>query len=112
MLHPSEISKSPYVRKTIGEDSDIIVAASDYVKTLPESISSWLPAKCISLGTDGFGRSASREDLRSFFEVDYRYIILASLYGLTKEKKVKADAVQKACKQLDIDTTKVNPFIS
>ena len=112
MLHPSEISKTPYIHKCIGEDSDCIVAASDYVKTLPESISSWLPAKCISLGTDGFGRSASREDLRSFFEVDYRYIILASLYGLSKEKKIKTDVVQKACKQFDIDTTKPNPFLS
>ena len=112
MLHPSEISKTPYVYKCIGEDSDCIVAASDYVKTLPESISSWLPAKCISLGTDGFGRSANREDLRSFFEVDYRYIILASLYGLFKEKKIKADVVQNACKKYDIDTTKANPFIS
>ena len=112
MLNPSEISKTPYVYKCIGEDCDSIVAASDYVKALPESISSWLPTNCISLGTDGFGRSASREDLRSFFEVDYRYIILASLYGLSKEKKIKTDVVQKACKQFDIDTTKPNPFLS
>ena len=112
MLHPSEISKTAYVYKCIGKDSDCIVAASDYVKALPESISSWLPASCISLGTDGFGRSASREDLRSFFEVDYRYIILASLYGLSKEKKIKTDIVQKACKDFDIDTTKPNPFLS
>lgn len=112
MLHPSEISKVPYVYKCIGEDSDCIVAASDYVKALPESISSWLPAKCISLGTDGFGRSASRKDLRSFFEVDYRYIILASLYGLSKEKKIKTDIVQKACKDFHIDTAKPNPFLS
>ncbi len=112
MLHPSEISKSPYVTKCIGDDSDCIVAASDYVKTLPESVSAWIPAKCISLGTDGFGRSAGREDLRSFFEVDYRYIVVASLYGLSKDKKIKPDVVQKACKQFDIDTTKPNPFIS
>ena len=112
MLHPSEISKSTFLSKVIDHDSDIIVAASDYVKTLPESISSWLPAKCISLGTDGFGRSASRDDLRSFFEVDYRYIVLASLYGLSKDKKVKTELVQKACKKFDIDTTKDNPFIS
>ena len=112
MLHPSEISKVPYVYKCIGEDSDCIVAASDYVKALPESISSWLPAKCISLGTDGFGRSASRKDLRSFFEVDYRYIILASLYGRSKEKKIKTDIVQKACKDFHIDTEKPNLFFS
>jgi pyruvate dehydrogenase E1 component len=112
MLHPSEINKIPYVNKCLSDDLDSIIAVSDYVKALPESISSWLPIKPISLGTDGFGRSASRADLRSYFEVDYRYIVIASLYGLVRDKKIKSSVLQKTLKEYDINKSKLNPMFT
>jgi pyruvate dehydrogenase E1 component len=111
LLNPSEKEKVPYVSKLIDNDG-VIVASSDYVKALPDSISKWLPKNVISLGTDGFGRSEGRKELRDFFEVDARYITLATLYGLAKEKKIKMKTVQKAIEQLEIDPGKLNPFIS
>ncbi len=111
LLNPSEKEKVPYVSTLIDNDG-VIVASSDYVKALPDSISKWLPKNVISLGTDGFGRSEGRKELRDFFEVDARYITLATLYGLAKEKKIKMKTVQKAIEQLEIDPGKLNPFIS
>ncbi|HPI37384.1 MAG TPA: pyruvate dehydrogenase (acetyl-transferring), homodimeric type [Ignavibacteriaceae bacterium] len=111
LLNPSEKEKVPYVSTLIDNDG-VIVASSDYVKALPDSISKWLPKNVISLGTDGFGRSEGRKELRDFFEVDARYITLATLYGLAKEKKIKMKTVQKAIEELEIDPGKLNPFIS
>lgn len=111
LLNPSEKEKVPYVSTLIDNDG-VIVASSDYVKALPDSISKWLPKTVISLGTDGFGRSEGRKELRDFFEVDARYITLATLYGLAKEKKIKMKTVQKAIEELEIDPGKLNPFIS
>ena len=68
--------------------SGVFVSASDYLKVLPDSIDKWLPKKLQALGTDGFGRSDSREALRNFFEVDSRFIVLATLYALMQEKQV------------------------
>jgi len=87
------------------------VAASDYVKALPDSISKWVPGRLYSLGTDGFGRSETREALRNFFEVDHRYIVLATLKALADEGKIKMDVVKKAMKELDIDANKLNPML-
>jgi pyruvate dehydrogenase E1 component len=70
----------------------------------------WIPQRLVSLGTDGFGRSESRRALRDFFEVDARYIALATLHGLAQEGKVKPDTLKKAIKQLEIDPNKPNPL--
>jgi pyruvate dehydrogenase E1 component len=82
------------------------------VKALPASIAKWIPGQLISLGTDGFGRSETRESLRDFFEVDYRYIVLAALSALAREKKIESAVVQKAIKELEINPEKLNPLIS
>ncbi len=79
---------------------------------LPDSISQWLPRPLVSLGTDGFGRSAGRKDLRDFFEVDWRYIILAVLSSLTWEKKIEPEIVEKAIQDMDINPSKPNPILS
>ncbi len=63
----------------------------------------------MSLGTDGFGRSEGRAELRDFFEVDAKHIVLAALYALAKEDKIKMTAVEKAIKQLDVDPEKPDP---
>ncbi len=112
MLHPSEIKRAPYITECVKDSPGVFVAASDYVMALPDSISQWLPRPLVSLGTDGFGRSASRKALRDFFEVDWRYIILAVLASLTWEKKIEPDIVEKAILDLDINPSKANPMIS
>jgi Pyruvate dehydrogenase complex, dehydrogenase (E1) component len=112
MLHPSETPRLPYVTQCFKDAPGVFVAASDYVKALPDSVSQWVPKPLVSLGTDGFGRSDSRQALRNFFEVDARFIALATLYALAREKRIKPGVVQQAIKDLEIDPDKANPMIS
>jgi len=112
MLHPSEIRRVPYITECVKNSRGVFVAASDYVMALPDSISQWLPGTLVSLGTDGYGRSASRKALRDFFEVDWRYITLAVLAALTWENKIEPEIVEKAIRDLDINPSKANPMIS
>jgi pyruvate dehydrogenase E1 component len=90
----------------------VLIAASDYVKALPDSIDRWLPRPLIALGTDGFGRSESRASLRDFFEVDFRYVIVATLAALAREGKIEASVVQQAIKAHNVNPEKLNPAIS
>ncbi len=112
MMHPAAKPKTPYVTQCLNGAEGPVIAASDYLKALPESISNWIPNRLLTLGTDGFGRSESREALRNFFEVDARFITLATLKALADEKKIKASVVEKAMKDLDIDPNKRNPIHS
>ena len=111
-LHPAEAPRVPYVAQATKNAPGVFVAASDYLKTLPDSIDRWLPKPLQSLGTDGFGRSDSREALRNFFEVDARFIVVATLYALMQDKQVDAKLVQQAIADLGIDTEKLNPAVS
>ncbi|MEO8680378.1 MAG: pyruvate dehydrogenase (acetyl-transferring), homodimeric type, partial [Vicinamibacterales bacterium] len=111
-LHPAEKPRLPYVTQVTKDAPGVFVAASDYLKVLPDSIDKWLPRELHALGTDGFGRSDSRAALRNFFEVDSRFIVVATLYALMKEKQVDAKLVAQAIKDLGIDTEKSNPAIS
>ena len=112
MLHPGETPKVPYVTRALKDTPGVLVAASDYMKVLPESISQWMPRPLLSLGTDGFGRSESRTALRNFFEVDAKHIVLATLTALAREKQVSSDVLRQAVKDLGIDPEKANPAIS
>ncbi len=112
MLHPGEKPRVPYIKQCLGEDPVPIVIASDYVKALPNSLARWMPAVPVTLGTDGFGRSESREALRDFFEVDSRFIALGALTALAGRKKIKRGTLEKAFKELDIDPSKPNPLTS
>jgi pyruvate dehydrogenase E1 component len=111
-LHPADKPRVPYVTKVTKNAPGVFVSASDYLKVLPDSIDRWLPKPLQALGTDGFGRSDSRAALRNFFEVDARFIVLATLYALMQDKQVDAELVSKAIKDLGIDTEKLNPAIS
>jgi pyruvate dehydrogenase E1 component len=111
-LHPSEPLKVPYITQCVKDAPGVFVAASDYVKALSDSISQWLPRPLVSLGTDGFGRSDTRRALRDFFEVDSRFITLATLAALSREGKIKSKIVEKAIKDLEIDPEKANPMVS
>ena len=112
MLHPGDTPKVPFVTQQLKNTQGVLVAASDYMKILPESISQWMPRPLVSLGTDGFGRSEGREALRDFFEVDAKHIVLATLHALAREKKVESKTVSQAIKDLGVNPEKVNPAIS
>jgi pyruvate dehydrogenase E1 component len=109
MLHPSDTPRVPYVTQCLTDASGVLIAASDYVKALPDSIDRWLPRPLTALGTDGFGRSESRAALREFFEVDYRYVVVATLAALARDGKLDAKVVGEAIKALGIDPEKSNP---
>jgi len=111
-LNPGKKARTPYVAKVTANASGPFVAASDYMKALPEMIARWLPGPLHSLGTDGFGRSDSRAALRRFFEVDAECITAAALYALHQEGKLEAADVNKAIKKLGIDPAKADPWVS
>jgi pyruvate dehydrogenase E1 component len=111
-LHPGSKPRVPYVTKTLGDAPGVLVAASDYLKTLPNMISKWLPRRLASLGTDGFGRSEGRQSLRTFFEVDARSIALATLHELHLDGKLETKVLDKAIKDLGINPEKPNPVTS
>jgi len=112
MLNPTKKQKVAYISQILKDEEGVFVAASDYVKALPDSIAKWIPGHLTSLGTDGFGRSESREVLRDFFEVDHRHIVYATLGALAKDGKVKNEVLEKAKKQLNIKSDKPNPIVS
>jgi pyruvate dehydrogenase E1 component len=110
LLHPSDKPRVPYVSQCLADAPGVLVAATDYLKALPNMVSQWMPRRLASLGTDGFGRSESRESLRNFFEVDARFITLATLHELLREGKIQASVVQQAIKDLEIDVEKADPL--
>ncbi len=107
--HPSETPRVPWVQQCFANSPGVFVAASDYVKALPDSIGRWLPGPLFALGTDGFGRSDGRNQLRRFFEVDARYIAWATLYQLFRAGSLDSRILQKAMKELEIDPSKPEP---
>ena len=109
-LHPGEQPRLSYLEHCLAPERGVHVMASDYVKALPESIARWFPNPPVSLGTDGFGRSESREALRDHFEVDYRFIALGALSALARDGQLENDAVVQAMKDLAIDPAKPNPI--
>jgi pyruvate dehydrogenase E1 component len=112
LLHPNDEPQAPYVTQCLKDVPGVLVAASDYMKLLPDSIRPWLDRPLVSLGTDGFGRSESRQALRDFFEVDHRFVTLATLNSLAKEGQLSRDVISAAMEDLQIDPNKPNPLTS
>ncbi len=110
LLHPTEKPRLPYLTQCLADAPGVFVAASDYIKKLPDSVARWFPRPLMSLGTDGFGRSDGRRALRNFFEVDYRYVTLSALTSLLREDKIKPEVVQGAMEDLEINPEKLNPL--
>ncbi|MCB0257932.1 MAG: pyruvate dehydrogenase (acetyl-transferring), homodimeric type, partial [Anaerolineae bacterium] len=110
LLHPANPERVPYVTECLAGRPGPVVAVSDYVKALPESIARFVPGRMLTLGTDGFGRSESRAALRDFFEVDAKHIALATLVGLMREGKLSFEDVTHAMRELEIDPAKRNPM--
>jgi pyruvate dehydrogenase E1 component len=103
-LHPADKERVPFVVKALGDAKGPIVAASDYMKSLPDGLTPWLGSRLVSLGTDGFGRSDNREHLRRHFEVDAESIVAAALSKLAREGVVKPKVAEKAFTELGLKT--------
>jgi pyruvate dehydrogenase E1 component len=111
-LHPGESPRVPYVTECLKDAPGVLVAASDYVKALPHAIDRWLPRPLEALGTDGFGRSETRTGLREFFEIDHRFVVVATLAALARDGKIDKSVVQQAIAAFGIDPEKANPATS
>ena len=109
MLHPLETPRVPYFRQALDAEPWPIVAASDYMKTLPLTLATWAPDGLHALGTDGFGRSETRESLRRFFEVDAESICVAALSELARREEIEPRRVQDAIEELGLDPGKPDP---
>lgn len=111
LLHPDEEDKTPYVTTVLGEDEDnIIVSATDYMKIYSEQIRAYVKGSFKTLGTDGFGRSDSRANLREHFEVDANFIAYTTLYLLVENGKLDKKVLNEAIAKFKINPNKINPL--
>lgn len=109
-LHPCAPPRTPFLNQALQGAQGLFVAATDYLKALPQSVAAWLPGRLIALGTDGFGRSDGREHLRAHFEVNASHIALAALHGLAQEGACDKERVGRAIEELGIDAAKADPM--
>ena len=109
MLHPTETPRKSYVETVLEKEKGPFIAVSDFMKIVPEQINQWVPGGLTILGTDGFGRSDTRENLRRFFEIDTPMVVLATLNALAKQGAVDKKVVAQAIKDLGIDPEKTHP---
>ncbi|MEX2111617.1 MAG: pyruvate dehydrogenase (acetyl-transferring), homodimeric type [Pirellulales bacterium] len=111
MLHPTEQPRQSYLEKVLTNEPGPIISASDYVRALAEQIVRYVPGPgFFTLGTDGFGRSEDRTDLRRHFEVDAESIVVGALYQLSKQGEVEPKTVADAIEKLGIDPEKIDPL--
>ena len=110
LLHPTQPRREVFIQRAIAGRRGPFVAASDYMKTVPDQIRQWVPGRFAVLGTDGFGRSDSRAELRRFFEVDRHYVVIAALKALADEGTFDRQHVMKAMQSFGIDPEKPNPL--
>jgi pyruvate dehydrogenase E1 component len=111
MLHPTAQPQKCYVQSTLEKEQGVFVAVSDYMKIVPDQIAPWVPGGLTTLGTDGFGRSDTRANLRRFFEVDAELTVVATLYALAQKGAVDRSVVDKAIKDLGVDPEKAFPAL-
>ncbi len=109
MLHPTEAPRKPYVAQQLEGHAGPVVAASDYIKAFADGIRPFVDRRFMALGTDGYGRSDTRQQLRSFFEVDRRFIAIAALHALADEGKIDRSKVTEAIGKYGVDPEKPNP---
>ncbi|MDH5357934.1 MAG: pyruvate dehydrogenase (acetyl-transferring), homodimeric type [Gammaproteobacteria bacterium] len=109
-LHPKAENKHSYVAECLDGQPGVVVAATDYIRLYAEQIRPWIKASYTVLGTDGFGRSDSRDKLRSFFEVDRYHVVVATLNTLANDGEIGHDIVEKAIKKYNINAEALNPI--
>jgi pyruvate dehydrogenase E1 component len=112
LLHPDQEPRKPYIVQLLEGDDHPIVAVSDYMKLVPDQVSRWLPGRLYPLGTDGFGRSETREALRRFFEVDAECVTIAALHKLAQWGRIDRSVVRRAIDELGLDPEKLDPLVS
>lgn len=108
-LHPTAKAKVPYVTQVLADAKGPFIAATDYIRDYANRIREYVPGDFHVLGTDGFGRSDTREQLRKFFEVNRHYVVLEALKGLAKQGQIKPDVVQQAIDKYGLDAEKTYP---
>ncbi len=108
-LHPNEPPRKSYIESILNSETGLFIAVSDNMRIVSDQIQQWVPGGLLSLGTDGFGRSGTREQLRHFFEVDAASIVIATLYELSLKGKIATESVQKAIQDLGVNPEKVFP---
>jgi pyruvate dehydrogenase E1 component len=111
-LHPSQSARTPWVTERLSEAEGPYVAVTDSMKAVPDMIGRWVPGTFEVLGTDGFGRSDTREALRRHFEVDAGHVVVATLHALAAEGQVKASAVTKAIAKYRVDPETLDPRLA
>jgi len=111
-LHPAEPEKEPYIVTVLAGAEGPIIAATDYMKVVPDQLAPWLPGRLVTLGTDGFGRSDNREYLRRHFEVNAESIVVATLSRLARDGKFDVQRAQKAFEEMGVDSEKIDPAIA
>ncbi len=111
MLHPTEKRRQSYVETLLAHEKGPFIAVSDNMKIVPDQIAPWVPGGLTTLGTDGFGRSDTRENLRRFFEVDAEMTVIATLYALAEKGAVEMKLVEKAIKDLDVSPEKAHAVL-
>jgi pyruvate dehydrogenase E1 component len=112
MLHPEKTARISYVEKCLKDREGPVIASSDYVRNVAEQIRAFVPKTYMVLGTDGFGRSDTRKNLRRHFEVNSNYVALAAIKTLADEGELEAASVKDAIKKYNIDVSKPNPIVS
>ncbi|MBS1195705.1 MAG: 2-oxo-acid dehydrogenase component family protein, partial [Actinobacteria bacterium] len=111
-LHPADQSRLPFVTRALAPVGGPVVAVTDYLKMVPDQVARWVPGRFLPLGTDGYGRSDTREALRRFFEVDAHHVVVAVLSALAAEGKVEAGRVADAIARYGIDPELPDPRVS
>ncbi len=110
LLHSSQSPRQSYVQQILADQPGVFVAATDYMRAVPEMIARWVPGGLFPLGTDGFGRSETRAALRRFFEVDAESMTLAALLQFARRGAIDKGVVERAISKLGIDPEKLNPM--
>jgi pyruvate dehydrogenase E1 component len=108
-LHPAESPRTPLVTELLGGEGGPVVAVTDFLKAVPDQVGRWVPRPFVPLGTDGFGRSDTREKLREFFEVDMPHVVVATLAALAQQGELKPEVVADAIAHYGIDPDRVDP---
>jgi pyruvate dehydrogenase E1 component len=109
-LHPSQAPRVPHVAQVLAPEGGQIVIATDWIRAYPGLVTPWLPASSVVLGTDGFGRSDTREALRRFFEIDAPHITAATIGALARAGKLPPAEAEAAMRELDVDPDAPDPM--
>ncbi len=112
LLHPGDERRVPEIARLLGDVGGPIVAVTDYMKAVPDQVARWVPGRFVTLGTDGFGRSDTREKLRRFFEIDAGHVVVATLAALAEQGAVDSAAVKDAIGRYDIDPDTTPPRVT